>query len=114
MYTYFMENKIFQERLRKLRKERNLSQDDVGQSLNIGGRTVGNYESGGRLPALDTLVKLADFYGVSADYLLGRTDNRFFKKAPVEVSLIETLPPEAHEEVRILLKFIRYKYLEKV
>ena len=103
---------MFQERLKKLRKERNLSQDNVGQSLNIGGRTIGNYESGERLPSLDTLVKLADFYEVSMDYLLGRTDNRLVNATGTEVSLYEKLPPEGQEEMKTLLNFMRHKYLE--
>ncbi|MGE5605241.1 MAG: helix-turn-helix domain-containing protein [Bacteroidota bacterium] len=103
---------MFQDRLRKLRKERNLSQDDVGQSLNLGGRTIGNYESGERLPALDTLVKLADFYEVSIDYLLGRTDNRHLNSTTSEMSIFESLPPEAYEELKILLEFLQYKYAD--
>lgn len=103
---------MFQDRLRKLRKERNLSQDDLGQSLNLGGRTIGNYESGERLPALDTLVKLADFYEVSIDYLLGRTDNRRLNSTTSEMSIFENLPPEAYEELKILLEFLQYKYIK--
>jgi transcriptional regulator with XRE-family HTH domain len=108
-----MENKVFQERLKKLRNERDLSQDSVGKSLNIGGRTIGNYESGERLPSLDTLVKLADFYGVSVDYLLGRTDNRLVNAASAEDSLFEKLPPEGQEEMKTVLNYIRHKYLDK-
>lgn len=103
---------MFQERLKKLRNERNVSQDTVGKSLNIGGRTIGNYESGERLPSLDTLVKLADYYEVSTDYLLGRTDNRAVNDAGAEVSLYEKLPPEGQEEMSTLLNYMRYKYLE--
>jgi transcriptional regulator with XRE-family HTH domain len=110
-YTYFMENKVFQERLKKLRKERNLSQDEVGIPLNISGRTVGNYESGEREPALDTLIKIADFYGVSADYLLGRTESRGVDSVNEEVSMLENLPDKARDEVRVLMEYIRYKYL---
>jgi transcriptional regulator with XRE-family HTH domain len=84
----------------------------VGKSLNIGGRTIGNYESGERLPSLDTLVKIADFYGVSVDYLLGRTDNRLINTADAKVSLFEKLPPEGQEEMKTLLNFMRHKYLD--
>ena len=85
----------------------------VGKALNIGGRTIGNYESGERMPSLDTLVKLADYYEVSADYLLGRTDNRAVNVAGAEVSLYEKLPPEGREEMKAVLDYIRHKYLEK-
>jgi transcriptional regulator with XRE-family HTH domain len=106
-----MENKMFQERLKKLRKERNLSQDEVGKPLNISGRTVGNYESGEREPSLGTLIKIADFYDVSLDYLMGRTDSRGLDSVSEEVSILEKLPDEAKDEVRVLLEYIRYKYL---
>jgi transcriptional regulator with XRE-family HTH domain len=106
-----MENKMFQDRLKKLRKERNLSQDEVGKPLNISGRTVGNYESGEREPSLDTLIKIADFYKVNMDYLLGRTDKREIDSVSEEVSILEKLPDKAREEVRVLLEYIRYKYL---
>lgn len=103
---------MFQERLRKLRIERDLSQDEVGQSLNLSGRTIGNYESGKRMPALDTLISLAEFYEVSIDYLLGRTDNRRLSSATAEMSIWENLPPEANEELKVLLEFLQYKYLK--
>jgi Predicted transcriptional regulators len=106
-----MENKLFQERLKKLRKERNLSQDEVGQPLNISGRTVGNYESGEREPSLDTLIKIADFYGVSLDYLLGRSNSRGLESVNKEVAILEKLPDEARDELRVLLEYIKFKYL---
>jgi transcriptional regulator with XRE-family HTH domain len=60
--------------LKKLRKDRKLSQSDIAEFLNITANAYGHYELGKRQPNPETLVKLADFYGVSIDYILGRDD----------------------------------------
>jgi transcriptional regulator with XRE-family HTH domain len=60
-------------RLRTLRMRRNMRQEDIANLLEISKSAVGMYERGDREPSLDTLRKLADLYGVTTDYLLGRT-----------------------------------------
>ena len=67
--------KLF-EQLRLLRKEQRLSQESAAARIGIGFSTYRRYESGERVPDADVLVRIADFYSVSADYLLGRTDER--------------------------------------
>ncbi len=64
------------ERLKELRKEANLTQKAVGEILGVSQRTYSNYEVGDRDMSPEILVKLADFYGVTVDYILGRTDKR--------------------------------------
>ena len=63
----------FGEFLANLRKERGFYQKEVAAYLNVTVATISNYEKGVHAPDLDTLVKLADFYDVSTDYLLQRT-----------------------------------------
>ncbi|WAM36578.1 helix-turn-helix domain-containing protein [Caldicellulosiruptor acetigenus] len=63
-------------RIRELRLERGLSQEELGKVLNVSGRTIGHYENGSREPSPEALNKLADFFGVTIDYLLCRTDVR--------------------------------------
>lgn len=63
------------EKLKLLRKQRNLTQTDVANHLKITVSAYGNYELGQRSPTPETLIKLADFFGVSVDYLLGLDDN---------------------------------------
>ena len=60
------------ERLRRLRKERNLSQDEVAHALGLDRTTYVKYENGGSIKR--NLQRLADFFEVSTDYLLGRDD----------------------------------------
>lgn len=63
-------------RLRELREEKELFQKDIAEMLNITTSAYGYYEQGKRDPDTQTLEKLADFYKVSIDYIMGRTDNR--------------------------------------
>jgi transcriptional regulator with XRE-family HTH domain len=64
------------ERLRSLRKEKNMRQADVAKLLGIGVRTYQYYESDEHRPDYEMLIALADFFGVSTDYLLGRSEER--------------------------------------
>lgn len=66
--------KIFRERLKKLRISKGLNQNELAQILNVAKQTVSNWENGNRMPDSEMLVKIADFFDVSVDYLLGRTD----------------------------------------
>lgn len=64
------------ERMRALRKEQGLKQEDAARLLDISMSAYCRYEQGKREPAASTLAAIADFYRVSTDYLLGRTDRR--------------------------------------
>lgn len=59
-------------RLKEKRKERSLTQKDVADQLGVGRTTYAMYESENRDPDTDTLQRMADFFEVSTDYLLGR------------------------------------------
>ncbi|EFX57911.1 helix-turn-helix domain-containing protein [Streptococcus sp. M334] len=62
------------ERLKKLRKEGKLTQKDIAAFLNISQPAYQQFESGKKKMNLETMKKLADFFNVSTDYLLGKTD----------------------------------------
>ena len=62
--------------LKKLREERHLSQKDVAQYLGITRQAITSYELGKREPNYEILTKLADYFNVSVDYLLGRVNGR--------------------------------------
>ncbi|MFW6036128.1 MAG: HD domain-containing phosphohydrolase [Halothermotrichaceae bacterium] len=64
----------FASRLKKLRKERNLSQEKLANDLGYSRTTISNYEQDARIPPADILYKIADYFCVSIDYLLGRTN----------------------------------------
>ena len=63
----------FASNIKKLREERKLSQKDIAEYLGITRQAVNSYECGRREPDYNTLVSLADFFGVTVDFLLGRT-----------------------------------------
>ncbi len=65
---------MFNERLKELRKERSVTQQSLANSAQISRSIISEYESGLVEPTLTMLKKLADFFNVSTDYLLGRTD----------------------------------------
>ena len=63
-------------RLKKLRKDKNISQLKLALDLNMNQNTVSRYENLEREADYETLIKFADYFGVSLDYLLGRKDNK--------------------------------------
>ena len=64
----------FSENMFLLRKERGLSQRTAAADLHISQALLSHYENGAREPGLDFVCRACEYYGVSADYLLGRTD----------------------------------------
>lgn len=62
-------------RLRQLRKERGISQLKLAMDLHLNQNSVSRYETGEREADYETLIKFADYFGVSIDYLLEQTDN---------------------------------------
>lgn len=63
------------DRLIQLKIERKLLQKDIAKNVGLALRTYQYYETGQRKPDSDALIALADYYDVSLDYLVGRTDN---------------------------------------
>lgn len=61
--------------IKNLRVDRDIRQKDIAKLLNISQNTYSQYETGVIALTAEVLIKLADYYGVSVDYLLGRTDN---------------------------------------
>ena len=61
--------------IRRLRKEKNISQLKLALDLSMNQNTISRYETGEREADYKTLIKIADYFNVSIDYLLERTDN---------------------------------------
>lgn len=79
-------NKDFSRNLTFLRKEKKLSQKQAAAELGISQSLLSHYEKGVRECGLDFVIKAADYYNVSCDYLLGRTADREYEisEAPIE------------------------------
>ena len=65
----------FHVRLRQIRMQRNKTQQETAEMLEMKLRGYQAYEGGEREPSIQKLIKLADFFDVSMDYLVGRTDS---------------------------------------
>lgn len=62
----------FPERLRSLREQKNLTQTELGRPFRLSKQTISAYENGDASPPADTLILMADYFGITVDYLLGR------------------------------------------
>ncbi len=103
-------------RLRELREEKKLLQKDIANFLNITTSAYGYYEQGKREPDTHTVNSLADFYNVSSDYLLGRTNNRSTEHllSYIQNSLITTidsLSPQSKKELEKYVQLLKLKDL---
>ncbi|QUH20415.1 helix-turn-helix domain-containing protein [Alkaliphilus sp. B6464] len=116
----------FSERLRSLRKDLNLTQEELAQKLNKTRSTIAGYETERKQPDYETLKFIADFFDVSIDYLLGRTHDR---NPTVRISIeeepdkckksneifedIENLSPESQEELKKLIELYKIRDMQK-
>jgi transcriptional regulator with XRE-family HTH domain len=74
--VYLLQEEVFDMfRLKILREQRHLSQVFLGMELGMSQNTISRYETGAREADYDTLIAFADYFQVSIDYLLGRTEN---------------------------------------
>ena len=92
---------VFMNRLRELRETRNLRQLDVANATGIDQKTISNYETGKTNPDSYALIKLSDFYEVSIDYLVGRTDFSFLGKSAI-IKKIDSIKKELDDIKKIL------------
>lgn len=67
---------MIEERIKSLREERKITQQELAQYLGVTQKTISNYEKGERSPDPETLKKIADYFDVTVDYLLGRSNHR--------------------------------------
>ncbi len=67
--------KIFAERVKMLRKQKNIKQSELGEMVGLTYTAISDIERGRRTTTIEKLVAIADYFEVSIDYLVGRTDN---------------------------------------
>lgn len=67
---------MFGLRLRALRNEKKLTQDELGKLLNVSGKTIGTWERDPRQPNIEAINKLASIFDVTTDYLLGNSNEK--------------------------------------
>lgn len=64
----------FSQRLKLLREEKSVTQNDIAKIIGVGRATIAGYETKGKQPDYEKLLKLSDYFNVTTDYLLGKTD----------------------------------------
>ncbi len=70
----------FSQRLKELRKEKNLTQVELGSILNYGYTAIANYENGRNHPSLKDIIRIANIFDVSVDYLIGNSDVKYMER----------------------------------
>lgn len=101
---------MFGERLKSLREDRDLFQKDVAKAVGVSDRTIGMYENERRQPDFETLKKLADYFGVTADYILGRADH---KQGYVQSTYIKGSEYEFELDKTVFPNGLTYKQMEQ-
>ena len=103
-------------RMKLLREQHNLSQTDLAKILNISRQSYNFYENEKRDPDTTMLIRIADFFNVSLDYLLGRTNNPSpltQEKTPSYqeevIQELEDITPEMASEVRQFISYLKHK-----
>ena len=108
---------MFAKRLTNLREKKNLYQKDIAEIFNVEQATVSNWEKGKRIPDSEMLIKLANFFEVSVDYLLGNdtppTDNEkelkeieALKQLLIRNDFMHSSEDLSKDEVDKLMKFV--------
>ncbi|WP_157800320.1 helix-turn-helix domain-containing protein [Sporolactobacillus pectinivorans] len=94
-------------RLKRLRESKNLSQQELADRLQLNRSTYARYELNQTQPDLETLRKIADFYDVSVDYIIERTNNKNPEKKP-EGRFFYDLDHASQEDLDELENYFQY------
>ena len=81
----------FGENFKKLRKTRNLTQKEMGAKIGISKAVVSKYENGMGYPTYDVLIRIAQYFGVTTDYLLGVASGKTVDVSTLTDSQIDTI-----------------------
>lgn len=91
-------------RIKELRARVGISQENLAKKLGLSVASVASYEIGRVTPSIEVLIKLADVFGVTVDYILERTNDEPI--IPLEISfMLRSLPEESQQRVIRYLKF---------
>lgn len=98
------------ERLADLRKDKKLGQKELAEKLKISPYTISSYEREKSTPDDEMKVKIAKFFNISLDYLLGLVDDEIPIGGGKPFYVPENLPPQAIQEITDYIEYIKTKY----
>lgn len=101
------------QRISSLRQELKLTQKELAKKFNISPSSIGMFEQNRRSPDSELLNRFADFFNVSVDYLLCRTNIRKLEKNETKAFHnldVDGLPDEAIKQVEDYIEFVKQKY----
>ena len=99
----------FGNRLLKLRKDKQLSQTELADNVGIHKNVLGKYEREEVKPSIDVAIRIADFFNVSLDFLVGKIEQEFDPLIIDRVNTIQNLPEKDQEHILFTLDaMIRY------
>lgn len=110
---------LFGDRLKELRKERNLTQEEISEICQVAKQTISNWENNVTQPPFDIVKRLAQYFGVTADYLLGLNQNDINRIDKLNIALREAGMIDSNEnlneeEIKLALDQARqYKQMWK-
>lgn len=104
----------FGERLRLLREEHKMVQKEVASLIGVSYSTIGRYETDTRNPTPEAIHKLADYFHVTSDYLLDRSNIRLSAEEIINEhrEMTADLPETARKEIMDFVGYIRKKYAD--
>ena len=103
--------------LKLLRAEKNISQQQLADVVGVSQQSINKYENHSVEPDIDTLIRISDFFSVSVDFLIGRTDVRIIPSNMTEYSLTNKEKDvidgyrNANQKDREIIDFITNRYI---
>lgn len=98
-----LNNMIFASRVRELRDEKGMTQESLAAVFDYTKQAVQQWENGGKIPRNEVLIKLAEYFNVTTDYLLGKTDVKQEPAAKMQ-ALLERLTPQREAALERVLR----------
>lgn len=91
---------MFEENLKKLRKINNISQADLAKKMGVSLTTISNWETGYSKPDVEQLKKIAKFFNISTDFLLGINVNEQWKLSLIKIGILNEQDEISYEELK--------------
>ncbi len=101
--------KIFAQRLKEIREEKGLSQEDIGRRAGLSKATISKYEAASHPPKLLHAIAIAEALNIGFSYLIGFTDNRYIKDTNTILDLFLSLSDDSKKELINYAKYLQEK-----